>query len=159
MLALVNRQNRGWWVEVAACHKWAKGGKWVFGWVTVEGDNRITIPAEAYQEHGFQAGDKVVFLRGSRRSDGFAVGRAERIAAAAGGLELQKRVIGGGEIEADRQVLLPAQIGIQPGDRLLAVRGSGLALGFVVRGPIYEEALKYPGLLQPDRASCRTSVG
>jgi len=125
----------------------AKGGKWVFGWVTVEGDNRITIPAEAYQEYGFQAGGKVVFLRGSRRSGGFAVGRVERIAAAAVGPALQKRVVGGGQVKADRRVLLPAQIGIQPGDRLLAVRGSGLALSFLVRGPIYEEALKHPDLL------------
>ena len=125
----------------------ATGGKWVFGWVSMEGDNRITIPAEAYQEYGFQAGDKVVFLRGSRRSGGFAVGRVERLAAAAGGLMLQKRVVSEGEIEADRRVLLPTQIGIQPGDRLLAVRGSGLALSFLVCGPIYEEALKHPSLL------------
>jgi len=114
--------------------------------VTVEGDSRITIPAEAYEEYGFQASEAVVFPRGSRRSGGFAVGRVERMAAAAGGLMLQKRVVGEGEMEADRRVLLPVQIGIQPGDRLLAVRGSGLALSFLVRGPIYEEALRYPGL-------------
>jgi hypothetical protein len=124
-----------------------KGGKWVSGWVRVEIAGWITIPVEAYQEYGFEAGDEVVFLRGSRRSGGFAVGRVERIAAAAGGLELQKRVVGEGWIEAGRQVLLLAQIGIRPGNRLLAVRGSGLALGFVVRGPIYEEGLKHPGLL------------
>jgi bifunctional DNA-binding transcriptional regulator/antitoxin component of YhaV-PrlF toxin-antitoxin module len=125
----------------------AKGGKWVFGWVAVEDDSRITIPAEAYQEYGFQAGDEVVFLRGSRRSGGLAVGRVERVAAAAGGLELQKRAVGRGEIEADRRVLLPTRIGISPGDRLLAVRGSGLALSFIARGPIYEEALKHTDLL------------
>ena len=35
---------------------------------------------------------------------------------------------------------------MQPGDRLLAVRGSGRALGFVAQGPIYDEALKHPEL-------------
>lgn len=123
-----------------------KGGKWVFGWVMVGGDNRITIPPPAYQEYGFQVGDEVILLRGSRRSGGVAVGRVERIAAAAGGLYLQKRAIGRGEIEADGRVLLPAQSGVQGGDRLLAVRGSGLALGFLAHGPIYEEALKHPDL-------------
>ena len=32
---------------------------------------------------------------------------------------------------------------IQSGERLLAVCGSGFALGFLQRGPIYEEALKH----------------
>lgn len=124
----------------------AKGGKWVFGWVAVEGDSHITIPTEAYEEYGFQAGDRIVFLRGSRRSGGFAVGRVERMAATAGGLMLQKRVVGEGQVEADGRVLLPAQIGIQPGVRLLAVRGSGLALSFLVSGPICEAALRHPDL-------------
>jgi hypothetical protein len=43
-------------------------------------------------------------------------------------------------------VTVPATVGVQPGDRLLAVRGSGRALGFVAQGPIYEEALKHPEL-------------
>jgi hypothetical protein len=38
---------------------------------------------------------------------------------------------------------LPSALGFQPGERLLVVRGSGLALGFVPRGPIYEEALRH----------------
>jgi hypothetical protein len=32
------------------------------------------------------------------------------------------------------------------GDRLLVVRGSGLALGFLERGPIYEEARRHPDI-------------
>jgi hypothetical protein len=36
--------------------------------------------------------------------------------------------------------------GIEPGDDLLVIRGSGLALGFAVRGPIVEEARNHPEL-------------
>jgi hypothetical protein len=43
----------------------AKGGKWVFGWVVVGKRRSITIPPDAYREHGFRPGDEVVFLRGS----------------------------------------------------------------------------------------------
>jgi hypothetical protein len=35
---------------------------------------------------------------------------------------------------------------LKPGDRLLTVRGSCYGLGFVARGPIYEEALQHPEL-------------
>jgi len=38
----------------------------------------------------------------------------------------------------------PKTLAIQPGERLLAVRGSGLALGFLQQGPMYEEALLHP---------------
>jgi hypothetical protein len=33
--------------------------------------------------------------------------------------------------------------GVHPGDSLLSVRGSGLALGFLTKGPLYELALKH----------------
>ncbi len=42
------------------------------------------------------------------------------------------------------QVILPKTLAIQPGERLLVVRGSGLALGFLQQGPIYEEAQHHP---------------
>jgi hypothetical protein len=43
-------------------------------------------------------------------------------------------------------VVLPPEVEAQAGDRLLAVRGSGYALGFLAQGPIYEEALQHPEL-------------
>jgi hypothetical protein len=57
----------------------AKRGKWVFGWVVVGKQRTITIPPDAYREYGFQAGDEVIFLRGSKRSGGFSMGRVEKI--------------------------------------------------------------------------------
>lgn len=36
--------------------------------------------------------------------------------------------------------------GIRAGDHLLTVRGSGLALGFIIGGPVAEEAMRHPDL-------------
>ncbi|MBN1311631.1 MAG: hypothetical protein JXB30_09445 [Anaerolineae bacterium] len=119
-----------------------KGGKWVFGWVVVGPHREIKIPPEAYTEYGFQAGEQVHLLPGSRRSGGFSVGRHEALAQAK--IPFERRVLGQGVIGEDRQIELPPEVDVKPGDRLLAARGSGVALGFVQHGPIYEEALKHP---------------
>jgi hypothetical protein len=115
-----------------------KGGKWVFGWVVVRPGIKITIPPEAYREYDFQAGEEIVFTRGSRRSGGFGIGRVDKIPPL-----LKKRVLAQGRMSNKGQVALPLEVSVQVGDRLLAVRGSGLALGFLAQGPIYEEALKH----------------
>jgi hypothetical protein len=118
-----------------------KGGKWVFGWVVVRPGIKITIPPEAYREYGFQAGEEIVFTRGSRRSGGFGIGRADKIPPL-----LKKRVLAQGQMGKKGQVALPLEVSVQVGDRLLAVRGSGYALGFLAQGPICEEALKHHDL-------------
>jgi hypothetical protein len=50
-------------------------------------------------------------------------------------------------IEEDGSMTLPyetlREYEIVPGDRLLTVRGSGLALGFALRGPLVDEALTH----------------
>jgi hypothetical protein len=117
-----------------------KGGKWVFGWCIVGQDVEIRIPPEAHTEYGFQAGETVIITPGSRCSGGFGIGKAEKLANS----PLQLRSTGQVTIGADGQVVLPVEAGVQPNERLLVVRGSGLALGFVRRGPIFEEALKHP---------------
>jgi hypothetical protein len=119
----------------------AKRGKWVFGWVVVGKRRTITLPPEAYREYGFQAGDEVVFLRGSNRSGGFSVGRVEKIPPL-----FDKRILARGRVARQGRVNLPPETSVEPGDRLLAVRGSGLALGLSAQGPIYELALKHPEL-------------
>jgi hypothetical protein len=120
--------------------QFVKGGKWVFGWCVVGPNGEIRIPPAAYIEYGFQPGERVIITRGSRRSGGFGIGRAEKLASS----PIQLRFLGEAVMGADGQVLLPAMIGVQPGELLLAARGSGLALGFVQRGPIYEEARSHP---------------
>jgi len=119
----------------------AKRGKWVFGWVVVGRQRTITIPPDAYREYGFQAGDEVIFLRGSKRSGGFSMGRVEKIPPL-----FEKRILARGRVTRQGRVNLPLETGAQPGDELLAVRGSGLALGLSAQGPIYELALNHPEL-------------
>jgi len=118
----------------------AKGGKWVFGWCIVGLAGEIRIPPDAYTEYEFQPGESVIITRGSRRSGGIGVARQEKFAKS----PLRSYFIVQATMGMSGQMTLPTEAGIQPGERLLAVRGSGLALGFVQRGPILEEALKHP---------------
>jgi hypothetical protein len=121
-----------------------KGGKWVFGWVLVGPQGEVTIPPEAWEEYGFQSEDEVIFVPGSRRSGGFGLSTPRLLGQM--GRPLQARGVVRGQIAENHQAIVPPAIGIRPGDRLLAVRGSGKALGFVAEGPIYDEALKHPSL-------------
>jgi hypothetical protein len=118
-----------------------KGGKWIFGWVVVQVGKKIAIPPEAYREYGFQAGGEIVFTRSSRRSGGFGIGRADKLPPL-----LKKRVLTQGWMGRRGRVVLPPEVGVQVGDRLLAVRGSGYALGFLAHGPIYAAALQHSEL-------------
>ena len=119
-----------------------KGGKWAFGWVIVGPRRELAIPPEAWDEYGFQLGDEVTFIAGSRRSGGFGLSHPRLLEAVA----IPLHALAQGRVDEVGRVTAPAAVGVQPGDRLLAVRGSGRALGFVARGPIYEEALKHPEL-------------
>jgi hypothetical protein len=121
-----------------------KGGKWVFGWTVVGPAGEVRIPPEAYAEYGFQTGEPIVFLSGSQRSGGFAVARRERLAGSQ--VPLARRAIGEGTVVVSGRVTFPHGTGLQAGERLLVVRGSGLALGFVQRGPIYEKAMLHPDI-------------
>jgi len=123
-----------------------KGGKWVFGWVVVGAEREIAIPPEAWREFGFQAGDEAIFTPGSRRSGGFGVSRPGLMAEAREKMDrVGLRELGRGQFE-DGRVTAPPEIGVKPGGRLLVVRGSRYGLGFVARGPIYDEALKHTNI-------------
>jgi hypothetical protein len=104
----------------------------------------LTIPPAAWKEYQFQIGDEVTFIPGSRRSGGFGLSHSRLLAAMPE--PLQVRALARGRVAGLGRVAAPAKVGVQPGERLLAVRGSGRALSFVARGPIYEEALKHPNI-------------
>jgi len=124
-----------------------KGAKWVFGWVTVGPDRRIAIPPDAWREYGFRAGEEAIFVPASRRSGGFGLSTPDLMA------RMVQKTDGVGPDPlargrfGDGCVVLPAEIEVRPGQRLLAARGSGLALGFVAQGLVYEEALGHPELV------------
>jgi len=119
-----------------------KGGKWVFGWVVVGPQGELAVPPAAWEEYGFQAGEEAAFLSGSRRSGGFGLSTPRLMVQRARFLET--RVLARGLFRKEGQVVVPPSVGVRPADRLLAVRGSGRALGFVARGAIYEQALDHP---------------
>jgi hypothetical protein len=120
----------------------AKGGKWVFGWSVVGPGGTLRIPPEARQEYAFEADAALIFLPGSSTSGGFSVSTAKRLRESQVDLAAG-RALGQGRLDANGQMALPATIDVDLGDRLLVVRGSGRALGFIARGPIYQEALQH----------------
>lgn len=121
-----------------------KGGKWVFAWVVVGRGRQLTIPPEAWSEYGFKAGEEAIFLPGSRRSGGFGLTTPRLMNALLEPMRAGMRVQIRERFNAEGQLTLPPELSVKQGDRLLAVRGSGRALGFVAKGPIYVEALAHP---------------
>jgi hypothetical protein len=121
-----------------------KGGKWVFGWTVVSPDGTITIPPDAWSEYGYHVGEDIVFIAGSRRHGGFGLGTPRLLQWTPVQLDTSGRVLGWGKITQECRVSLPPEIGVKAGQRLLVARGSGRALGFLVRGPILETALEHP---------------
>ena len=142
-----------------------KGGKHTFGWSLVTDPGTIAIPPEAIAEYGLADGDKLIVVPGSRTSGGFGLSSRESVSGSILGVVLEERpelgeyrVPAGDVIEyQDRPycwvrfrhgaIILAAQTlaryGVRIGDKLLVIRGSGLAVGLAVRGPIVQEARKH----------------
>jgi hypothetical protein len=118
----------------------AKGGKWVFGWTIVGPDKNVPIPVAAFREYGFHQDAPVVFTLGSKRSGGFGIGHKEKVASSF----IRSRIIGEGLIGKEMHIFLPPSVDINSGEQLLVVRGSNLALSFLLRGPIVDEARLHP---------------
>ncbi|MBN2357192.1 hypothetical protein JXO59_13840 [candidate division KSB1 bacterium] len=145
-----------------------KGGKHVFAWTLVGDDGRIVIPPEALAEYRLHKAGKLIMAPGSRTSGGFSLGAVEMLEKSPLGSvlsahpKLRQFQLPAGEIVLlgnkpycwvplqNGLVVVPPQTmkkyGVNIGDRLLVIRGSGLALGFAVRGPIVAEAEKHPEL-------------
>jgi hypothetical protein len=121
-----------------------KGAKWVYGWVVVGGQGELTIPPEAWDEYGFFPGEEAAFMPGSRSSGGLGLSSPRLLARMSA--PLAACVQAWDRIGDYRRIVLPPSLGVRPGDRLVVVRGSGRALGFVARGPIYDEAVLHSGL-------------
>lgn len=123
-----------------------KGGKWVFGWSHLC-NGKMRIPQEALSEYGFIGEEKLLVLPGSLKSGGFGLSREDRLTASGMGTS---RVIGHARLDEEGCVMIPDEIleelGAGTEANLLVVRGSGLSLGFVAKGTIYDEALKHPEL-------------
>lgn len=120
----------------------SKGGKWIFGWTIVGPKKDVIIPTMACNEYEFQQNDLVVITLGSRRSGGFGLGHRQKVASSI----IRSRIIGEELIGKEMRIVLPKTVDMDPGTMLLVVRGSNLALGFLRRGPIFDEAQLHPEL-------------
>jgi bifunctional DNA-binding transcriptional regulator/antitoxin component of YhaV-PrlF toxin-antitoxin module len=146
----------------------ARGGKHVFGWSLVMDTGRILIPPMALKEYRLKESEKLFVIPGSRTSGGFGLGSQASLKKS----PLKRRVDmlpglkkfqvpEGGVIEflgkpycwvglRDGGVTIPEatlkMYGISIGDALLVIRGSGLAIGFALRGPIVKEAKRHSEL-------------
>ena len=147
-----------------------KGGKFVFGWTKVGNNGNIAIPPDAFSEYGFINGENLILIAGSKTSGGFGLTKRETLKEsrlfalligcpeltdfhipAGTAIKYQNRTYSWVLMKENYFTLPPdtlALFGIKSGNRLLVVRGSGLALGFIVRGPIVEEALKHPAVAE-----------
>jgi bifunctional DNA-binding transcriptional regulator/antitoxin component of YhaV-PrlF toxin-antitoxin module len=146
-----------------------KGGKYVYGLVKISGTGIIIIPPEAMEEYRFKDGDRVIIMSGSRKSGGFGITKSSILQKTnlAGIIQdipglasyqipenetkenkgrwlCWSTVKTGGYIQLPVKTLL--KYGAKPGNLLAIGRGSNLALAFIARGVILEEALKHPEL-------------
>ena len=136
--------------------RFVKGAKWAYGWVVVTRDRRIPIPPAAWKEYGFRCCGEAIFTPGSRASGGFGLSTPALRARMRPKLRPAPKDAGSPESAlaelgrsrfADGCVSLPPRVDVKAGARLLAVRGSRYALGFVARGRIHDEASAHPDLL------------
>jgi len=146
-----------------------KGGKHVFGWSQVTEKGQIRVPPEAFTEYELDGCDKMILMSGSKRSGGFGLTTVEKLKGSDIGQvlgefpELASYAIPEGEavrkgsryycwtsLDSDGFFSLPSKTlsvyGIKPGQKVLVARGSGLAIGFLARGLIFEQAKKHNDL-------------
>jgi bifunctional DNA-binding transcriptional regulator/antitoxin component of YhaV-PrlF toxin-antitoxin module len=146
----------------------AKGGKYVFGWSRVQRQGRIIIPPEAFKEYGFQSGENTFLMSGSKTSGGFSITSARLLEGSpiseflddlpqlvdpvknqGTTIEHKKRLYSRVKMKKGF-IVIPfdtlAKYGVEAGCLLLCVRGSGLALGFLSKGPLHRLAQKHPSI-------------
>lgn len=144
-----------------------KGGKYIFGWSKVGENGKIIIPEEAHIEYEFNEDDKGILMSGNKSSGGFGLSSSRLLRNSPIGKMLEGfpelinhrleegevikikeknfcwiKIYKRGIIKVPQKTLLAFKVKIN--DNLLVGRGSGLALGFIAKGPIFEEAKKHP---------------
>jgi hypothetical protein len=141
----------------------------VFGWTKIKTDGTLRIPDKAFEEYGFKADESLIMMSGSKRSGGFGLTSLRLLKGSAieeavkNIVQLHDFSIPPGKVmrtgnrsftwlekPEGRCINLPEhtikEFSLEIKNKILVARGSGLALGFVTRGPIYSEALTHPEL-------------
>jgi len=144
-----------------------KGGKYVFGWSKVNNNGNIVIPPEAIEEYKFSPETAVIMVSGSKTSGGFviiektvleksALGNVLKEKPELGSLQMPEGKIivfknkryGWTKIQPGNTLKLKSETlgayDVKPGDDLMVIRGSGLGISMIVKGPIIEYARTHP---------------
>ena len=144
-----------------------KGGKYVFGWSRVGNQGKIKIPPEAFKEYNLSLDKSAILFSGSKTSGGFGLSSMRILRNS-----IMNELIGKNsslvnykipegeiiefnnkkycwlQIHEDKSVILPEKtlnaFEINKNDILLSGEGSHLAIGFITKGPIFEEAKNHP---------------
>ena len=146
-----------------------KGGKHAYGWSEVSPDGQIMVPPEALTEYGFEHDRKVILMSASKPSGGFALTTPSLLKNSKFSVILDKapqlaefqlnegepvkigtRIYCWVTLNSNGEFFVPLetlkQYGVHAGSRLLSVRGSCVALAFIVKGPIIAEAKLHSSL-------------
>jgi hypothetical protein len=144
-----------------------KGGKFVFGWCRIRKDGGVLLPPQARQEYSFNAGDEIILMSGSKTSGGFGITRKAWLeksklsvilnnnpGLADSSLAEGQPVVYKGRnycrfiLDKDvRFFLSPLAMEayeIKPGDSLLSIRSSDIAIGMAAKGPLIALAKTHP---------------
>jgi uncharacterized ubiquitin-like protein YukD len=147
------------------------GGKFVFGWSQIGDDFTIKIPDIAVNEYQISIERKVILMSGSKKTGGFGVSRRELLNKSKLKCILDDNpMLNNYEIEEGKLVKYKGRLycwikiseagcfkvndeilkgySLKKGDRLLAIRGSNLAIGMGVTGPLIELANNYQGKIE-----------
>ena len=145
-----------------------KGGKFVFGWSVIRPDGGVRLPDEVIREYGLTPGENVILMSGSATTGGFRVTRQALLESSVIYAEMLRQLPGlatyaleegravrfkGGRccwarLGADGALALPPHtleaFDVRPGDALLSIRGSYLAVVMGVKGPLIALARQHP---------------
>lgn len=146
-----------------------KGGKYIFGWSKVGTNGDIKIPEEALTEYKIEINENIILLNGSKKSGGFGVSKLDTLLKSSLEsilkvipslkkfeipkgkiIEYQNRKFCWVRVNDDGNFSLSPEAleayGVNIGEKLVVGRGSYLAIAFIAKGPIFEEAEKHPEL-------------
>ncbi len=145
-----------------------KGGKYVFGWSGIRPDGSVRLPDEVIREYGFTPGENVILMSSSVATGGFRVTRRALLESSAIYAEMLRQIpdLAAYTLEEGRAVRFKggcccwARLGrdgvlalplhtmeafdVRPGDALLSIRGSYLAVVMGVKGPLIALARQHP---------------
>ncbi len=143
-----------------------KGGKYIYGWAKLGENYKIKVPPEALNEYGILKGEEVLIISGSKKSGGFGITTPSLLEGTPIGKNLLQNIKGSssqhienksksnrikistssyideeGYVSVNQEFL--KEYNLEKNEKLLVGRGSGLAMGFIAKGPIFQEAQQH----------------